>query len=250
MSSTARPRTSASDDGPTSRIVRPQNAILAKLPAAELAAIMEEAEEISLTLRQKLFQPRDTLHSVYFPLTGMISLVILLQDGTTIEAMTVGKEGFVGLPLVNGVKTARYGGMCQVAGDFLVLNSDAFMRVLGKTPDLTRRLYLYSQFAQEMVAQSAACNSVHVLEARCARWLLLSADAVGRTTFAITQEFLSQMLAVRRPGVTVAIGALVKRSLVLSEYGRITILDVEGLKRAACECYATIRGKAYELLES
>jgi CRP-like cAMP-binding protein len=226
-------RSGASGDGVTLHAGPPENDILSKLPALEFAAIMEEAEEISLKLREELFEPRDTLERVYFPLNGMISLVTLLQDGTAIEAMTVGREGFVGLPLVNGVETARYRGMCQVAGNFVALDTKRFLDILETTPDLKRRLYRYSQFAHEAVAQSAACNGVHTIEARCARWLLLSSDAVGRSTFSITHEFLSQMLAVRRPGVTVAVGALERKSLISHQYGKISILDAEGLRKAA-----------------
>jgi CRP-like cAMP-binding protein len=99
-----------------------------------------------------------------------------------------------------------------------------------------------------MVAQSAACNGVHTIEQRCARWLLITADATGNAAFDLTQEFLAQMLAVRRPGVTVAIGSLVKQGLVAKRYGNVALLDVDGLENVACECYATIRTKARELL--
>jgi CRP-like cAMP-binding protein len=209
---------------------------------------MEHAEEISFSIKHRLFDQGDTIEDVYFPLTGMISLVIVLEDGPTIEAMTVGKEGFVGLPLINDVSTARYRGVCQIEGKFLVLSAKDFVRIIETLPDLMRRLRRYSQFASDVVSQSAACNSVHTVEQRCARWLLISSDAVGSTEFALTQEFLSQMLAVRRPGVNVAMRALSRQLLVSHRYGKVTLLDVVGLKEASCECYATIRTKARELL--
>lgn len=224
------------------------NNILSAMDSAELAALMEHAEEVSFPIKVKLFEQGDPIESVYFPLTGMVSLVIILEDGPDIEAMTVGKEGFVGLPLLNDVNTARYRGVCQIQGRFIVLSARTFMSLIDALPDLKRRLRRYSQFASDVVSQSAACNSVHSVEQRCARWLLISSDAIGSTELNLTQEFLSQMLAVRRPGVNVAMAALVRRQLVSQRYGKVTLLDVAGLKNASCECYATIRAKARELL--
>jgi CRP-like cAMP-binding protein len=225
-----------------------RNEILPKLPTNELDVIVEHAEEISCPLRQVLFDQGDKVELVYFPLTGMASLVIVLQDGTAIESTTVGREGFVGTPLLNGVLTARYRGICQVEGTFLVLNARIFISIIDDLPELKRRLLRYSQFSSEVAAQSAACNSIHNVEQRCARWLLITADGTGTTTFSLTHEFLSQMLAVRRPGVTVVIGSFVRKALVTKSYGKVTLLDVEGLKKVSCECYATIRSKARELL--
>ena len=225
-----------------------QNEILAKVTSAELAILMEHASEVSFPIRVQLFDAGDTIESVYFPLTGMVSLVIVLENGPTIEAMTVGKEGFVGAPLLNDVTTARYRGICQIQGDFLAINAKTFVSLLEKLPGLTRRLRRYSQFASDVVSQSAACNSVHSVEQRCARWLLISSDAVGSTEFGLTQEFLSQMLAVRRPGVNVAMGALARQQLVSHRYGKVSLLDPAGLQKASCECYATIKSKARELL--
>jgi CRP-like cAMP-binding protein len=226
----------------------PQNEILAKLPSRELDAIMAAAGAISCEDRCDLFQQGDPVEKVYFPLTGMVSLVIVLENGTTVEAMTVGREGFVGVPLLNEVNTASYKGICQVAGDFLVIEASAFLSIVDDLPDLKRRLHRYSQFASEVVAQSAACNGVHQIEQRCARWLLVTSDAVGNSSFNITQEFLAQMLAVRRPGVSVAMGGLAKRDLVSYRHGKVSVLDRDGLKAVACECYQTIRRKAEALL--
>ncbi len=178
----------------------------------------------------------------------MASLVIVLEDGTTVEALTVGREGFTAVPLLNAVRTARYKGICQVEGRFLALSAETFLSILDRLPDLSRRLHRYAQYASDVAAQSAACNGVHRLEQRCARWLLVTSDAIGSTTFNLTQEFLSQMLAVRRPGVTVAMASLAKKELISYRYRQVTLVDVPGLKETACECYATIRGRAEELL--
>lgn len=224
------------------------NTLIAKLPAAELAAFEERAELVSFPLREVMFENGQPFDRVFFPLTGMASLVTVLRDGTTLEAMTVGREGFVGLPLFHGVKTARTRGICQIEGDFFQLTADGFLSLLALAPKLRMLLHRYSQYSNEAVAQSAACNSIHLIEQRCARWLLLSADAVGRNDFSLTHEFLAQMLAVRRPGVTVAIGTLERQGLIAHRYGAVTILDEEGLKKVSCECYQSVIEKGQQLL--
>ena len=231
-------------DAPASPL---SNLLLARLPENELALIVERGEQVSVALRDEFFEIKTPIEKVYFPLTGMASLVTVLKDGTSLEGMTVGREGFVGLPLFHGIKTHRSMGMCQIEGDFLELSADDFVELISETPNLTAQLHLYSQFASEVLTQSAACNGTHLVEQRCARWLLTTADAVGRTKFNLTQEFLSQMLAVRRPGVTVAVGALERQGLIAHRYGAVTILDMNGLRNASCECYGTVKESAQDL---
>lgn len=231
-------------DAPASPL---SNLLLARLPESELALVLERGEQFSAALRQEFFEIREPIDKVWFPLTGMASLVTVLKDGTSLEGMTVGREGFVGLPLFHGIKTHRSMGMCQIEGDFFEMSADDFVEVIAKTPKLQAQLHIYSQFSSEVLTQSAACTGTHLVEQRCARWLLTTADAVGRTTFNLTQEFLSQMLAVRRPGVTVAIGALERQGLIAHRYGAVTIVDIKGLKNASCECYGTVKDNAREL---
>jgi len=225
-----------------------QNQILSKLPVAELAHLLRHTEEFSAPLREVFFEDGDTVEHVYFPLTGMASLVTVLHDGTMVEAMTIGREGFVGLAIFNGLSVAGYKGMCQIEGKFLRLPATAFLSVLENAPELRRRLLRYSEYAQQVVSQWSACNSLHLIEQRCARWLLVTRDALGTDSFNLTQEFLSQMLSVRRPGVTAAMGGLERRGLVGHRYGKVNIIDEAGLKRASCECYRRIRSKADTLL--
>ena len=248
MASRSGARTPQGGDGAIPPPKPPQNEILSRLPADELAAVMQHAVTKAFALREELFDEGDPLKNVCFPSSAMISLVNVLDDGTTIEIMTIGREGFVGVPLLNDVSTARFRGLCQISGDGFQLSAKDFLRVLKTSPDLERRLRRYSQFATEVAAQSVACNSVDDVEQRCARWLMLTADAVGSTDFELTQEFLSQMLAVRRPGVTVAMGALARRGLISHRYGNVTVVDVDGLEKASCECYGRIKEKAGELL--
>jgi len=237
-------RNTATD--PTARATK--NTLLSKLPSSELAALLEISAYIDCDLRDVFYENGAKIKNVYFPLTGMISLVTELKDGTSLESMTVGCEGFAGLPVFHGVATAHTMAMCQIKGAFLRLPVESFTSLLATAPQLAVLLHRYSQFAHEVVAQSAACNSMHLIEQRCARWLLISSDAVDSLEFGLTHEFLSQMLAVRRPGVTVAIGQLERAKLIGTRYGKIAILDKAGLEKAACECYRTVTDRKRELL--
>ena len=225
-----------------------QNLLLAKLPPEELMAILEQAQVVSYELRDVLFEKGEQLTHVYFPITGMISLLTVLADGTFIEAMTVGYEGMAGLPLFHRVTTERLKGVCQIEGSVYRIPADAFLGIIETSPELSRMLHRYSQFANDAMAQLAACNSIHLIEQRCARWLLLTADAVKNGSFTLTQEFLSQMLAVRRSGVTAAMGTLERQNLIAARYGAVTILDKAGLARISCECYQTISDRRRDLL--
>jgi CRP-like cAMP-binding protein len=235
------------NDGADAPATIESNLLIRRLPEDEIALIAARGEQVSATLREQFFEVGDPIEQVYFPVTGMASLVTVLKDGTSLEGMTVGREGFVGLPLFHGIKRHRSEGLCQIEGDFFALAANDFVEILEEAPKLQQQLHIYSQYAHEVLTQSAACNGTHLVEQRCARWLLSTADAVGRTSFNLTQEFLSQMLAVRRPGVTVAVGALERQGLISHRYGAVSILDLNGLKGASCECYGTLKENAQEL---
>ncbi len=247
MKSSSRSSVLSGGDGSSAASVA-ENKLVAGLPADESAAFLERAEKVQCSLREILFELNEPFDRVLFPITGMGSLVTVLNDGTSLEAMTVGREGFMGLPLFHGIEVARCKGMCQIEGEFYQMTPKSFASLVAVAPQFRARLHRYAQLSSEVIAQTAACNGIHLIEQRCARWLLVTADAVGRTNFNLTQEFLSQMLAVRRPGVTVAIGGLEHQGLIEHRYGKISIVDVEGLKKVACECYNTINEKTRELL--
>jgi CRP-like cAMP-binding protein len=225
-----------------------ENNLVADLPAPEIMAFLERAERVMCALHESLFELNEPFERVLFPISGMGSLVTVLKDGTSLEAMTVGREGFLGLPLFHGIGVARSRGMVQIEGEFYQMSPADFSSLVETAPHLRARLHRYAQLCNEVIAQTAACNGIHVIEQRCARWLLITADAVGRTDFNLTQEFLSQMLAVRRSGVTGAIGGLERQGLIEHRYGKVSIVDAEGLKNVACECYRTINEKTRELL--
>lgn len=225
------------------------NDLLAGLHEEEFAAIMQRAEEVDFGVKEQIFEQNEIMDRVYFPLTGMISMVIVLKKGPMIEALTVGREGFSGPALLNEVTKAPYRAVCQIEGRFLALKAADFQSIIDTLPNLRRRLHRYSQYASDVTAQSAACNSIHTIEQRCARWLLITCDAIRSSEFSLTQEFLSQMLAVRRPGVNVAMRTLARRELISHRYAKVSLLNVEGLRATSCECYETIREKARELLD-
>ena len=241
-------RESVRNTAPDPTVRASKNTLLSKLPSSELAALLEVSAYVDCDLRDVFYANGAKIKNVYFPLTGMISLVTELKDGTSLESMTVGCEGFAGLSVFHGVGTAHTMAMCQIKGAFLRLPAESFTTLLTTAPQLGLLLHRYAQFAHEAVAQSAACNSMHLIEQRCARWLLISSDAVDSLEFGLTHEFLSQMLAVRRPGVTVAIGQLERADLIATRYGKIAILDKAGLEKAACECYRTVTDRKKELL--
>src|SRR5687767_7654364 len=164
------------DNGAEAAALPQSNLLLSRLPENELSLLLERGDLFSASLRQPFFTTGDPIGKVYFPLTGMASLVTVLRDGTSLDGMTVGREGFVGLPLFHGIKRHRSEGMCQIDGDFLELGADDFLEIIPDAPKLQQQLHIYSQFAHEVLTQSAACNGTHLVEQRCARWLLSTAD--------------------------------------------------------------------------
>ena len=226
----------------------PRNKILRLLPPVELAALFEASELVEVKSKQILFQPGDDLEHVHFPEDCVISLVTVMEDGDQVEAMTVGNDGFSAIPVFHEVETSKHKGVGQITGTAQRLTAKDFCDLARKLPGLRRLLHRYSEFVFETVAQSAACNRLHVIEQRCARWLLMSQDRVGRDSFDLTQEFLAEMLGVRRPGVTVAMGILEKAGLIAHARGNITVVNRAGLEKASCECYRTIRARQAKLI--
>lgn len=224
------------------------NQILELLPEDEMCAVLERSELVKVRSKEILFESGERIEYVHFPEDCVISLVTVMKDGDQVEAMTVGNDGFSGIPVFHGVETSPNRGCGQITGTARRLTVGDFASLARECATLYRLLHRYSEFIYETVAQSAACNRLHVIEQRCARWLLMSQDRVGRDSFDLTQEFLADMLGVRRPGVTVAMGILEKAGLIGHSRGNITVVDRPGLERAACECYRTIRDRQAKLI--
>jgi len=230
--------------------VRIRNQILSLLPAKELGALLERCEMVTVESKEVIFRRNEEIRHIYFPEDCVISLITELEDGDSVEAMTIGADGFAGIAVFHRVSSSRLKAIGQITGEARRIGTDDFRRLVRDCENLDRLLHRYSQFVFETVSQSAACNTLHVIEQRCARWLLMSQDRVGRNQFDLTQEFLAAMLGVRRPGVTVAMGVLQKAGLITHGRGNITVIDRPGLERASCECYQTIRSRQAELINS
>jgi CRP-like cAMP-binding protein len=225
----------------------PRNKILNLLPPKELEAVLERCEMVTIASEEIVFRRNEPIPFAYFPDNCVISLVTEMEDGDAVEAMTVGNDGFVGMAAFHGIPSSRLKAIGQISGEARRLVTDDFLELAREFEGLSRLLHRYSQFVFETVSQSAACNRLHVIEQRAARWLLMSEDRVGRNQFDLTQEFLAEMLGVRRPGVTVAMGVLEKAGLIAHGRGNITVVDRVGLEKAACECYRIIRARQGEL---
>ena len=224
------------------------NRLLDSLPLDERALLDSLLEDVELDVADEIAAAGEVIPWVHFPETAVLSLITVVGSGAGVEALTVGRDGVAGLPLVAGSRTTFVRIVCQIPGRSRRMRAEDFIRALPDLPGLRRRVEMYAQLAFDVTSQSAACNRVHVTEERCARWLLMSQDRAGRGEFKLTQVFLAQMLGVRRPAVTVAIGLLESAGLIQHRRGRIRITDRAGLDDAACECYSRVRARQKELL--
>lgn len=224
-----------------------RNKVLKLLPPAELEAVLERTEMVTIESKEIVWEPDKPIRFVHFPEDCVISLVTDLKNGDQVEAMTVGNDGLAGMAIFHGLPASKLLAIGQITGYSRRVTAEDFRQLAEDCDDLRGLMHRYSQFVFETVSQFAACNRLHVIEQRCARWLLMSHDRVGRDQFDLTQEFLAVMLGVRRPGVTVAIGVLEKTGLIAHGRGNITVVDRAGLEKAACECYATIRERQTKL---
>jgi len=229
--------------------VTPRNRILAALPAGELERLGPELELVELEVRQVLIDPNKVIGDVYFLEEGVVSILGVMEDGSAVETATVGHEGMVGLPVFLGAMSMAAQAFAQVPGRAYRMPAAALREEVRRGGALSGLLGRYTQALFTLLSQSSACNRMHAVEQRCARWLLLTHDRVGSDTFELTHLFLSQMLGVRRATVTEVAGELQRRGLIEYTRGKITIVDRPGLERAACECYGVIASEFARLLE-
>lgn len=223
--------------------------ILLALQPKERERLLAATSPVSLESKQTLLRGGDRIGTVYFPDTAVVSLLTTMDDGTSVEVANIGNEGIVGVSAVLGVDTLgdRECFQVEVPGQARAMDVAVFVKEAGRDPlrSLVQH-YIQAQFVQ--VAQRMACVARHSIPERCSRWLLLTHDRVGDREFPLTQEFLAQMLGVRRASVTEAAGALQDAGLISYSRGRVTILDRDGLENAACECYGIIRRELERLL--
>ena len=226
---------------PSNRTAITGNQLLAALPRADGNRIIAACESVDLVFSETLTEPGERIEHVYFPTQGFISMTTPMGSHSHLEVGLIGDEGMLGATLLLGVDVAPLHALVQGAGPSLRLSTPDFRRELKQSPAFERRLRLYLYVVMRQLAQAAACNRFHLVEARLARWLLMTSDRSHTNAFHITHDFLAYMLGVRRVGVTKAATALQRGALIHYHRGDITILDLPGLKAAACECYAVDR---------
>jgi len=217
------------------------NQLLAALPKKEYQALRSQLEEIPLVFEQIIYKPEVAMSDVYFPNSGIISLLAGLNERATLEVGMVGKEGIVGLAVFMGVKESQNRAVVQGAGSAMKMKAKAFRRECDNGGALSHLLQRYTHSLLTQITQSAVCNQFHSVEARLARWLLMTHDRMEADEFQLTQEFLSNMLAVRRECVNKAAGKMQKRKLIAYSRGRLTVLDRAGLEAISCGCYEIIK---------
>jgi CRP-like cAMP-binding protein len=218
-----------------------RNRLLAALPSDEYDRITATLDTVPLTLKQYLHGTSEPIDHVYFPAGGFCSLMTELVDGRMVELATVGREGMVGVSAVRAMVPVTWVAQVQGESDTCYrMGAEAFRQEIGRHGRFADLVSDYSHALFGFVAQSTACNALHSLERRFARWLLLAHDRMERDDFPLPQEFAAMMLGASGPTVLVAAGTLQKAGLIRYSHGHVTILDRERLEQASCECYGTV----------
>jgi len=217
------------------------NSLLAALPRRDYQRLLTGLEPVTLTFGEILYEPGKRIRHVYFPSDSLVSLLTLVEGHMALEIGLVGREGMLGIPVALGIDDSPVRALVQGNGTALRMTSAHFRSEYGKYGPLHRELNRYIHERLVQITQTAACNRFHPVEARLARWLLMTRDRMGANHFHHTQELLGNMLGVLRVAVTKAAGALQRRKLISYSRGEINILDGKGLEAAACRCYQIVK---------
>jgi CRP-like cAMP-binding protein len=225
-----------------------RNAILVGVAAATTKSVAKHGIVMAVKLREQLYDAEEVIRYVYFPLDSVLSIVARMEDGSEIEIGTIGREGMSALPLLMGAASTANVCYCQVRGTAIRLPAEVFRTLTEGDPAFRQRLDRYLQAYVNMLGQLAACNRLHSIYARCARWLLMTRDRVDGDEFHLTQEFLAMMLGTDRSGVASAAVSLQRADFIKYSHGTIQIRDRAGLESASCECYRVARRQFEGLL--
>ena len=226
---------------------RTQNLLLAAVPTAEWKRLSKHLEPVDLSLAQVLYESGSTMTHMYFPTTSIVSLLYVMENGSSAEIAVVGNEGLVGVSLFMGGESTPSRAVVQSAGKGFKIDAQVMKTEFGKAGPVMHLLLRYTQALITQMAQTAVCNRHHSLDQQLCRWLLLSLDRLQGTDLVMTQELISNMLGVRREGVTEAAMQLQAAGIIRYTRGKISVLDRPGLERRTCECYAVVK-KEYDRL--
>jgi len=224
-----------------------KNKILLSIPDNEFRSLRPHLESIDLPDHLVLHEPHQALEFVHFLNDGLVSLVVVLADGKTVEAGIVGNEGVIGIPALAGLARSPLQEITQISGTGARVASGALQELMPSAPQLHRKLQLYAVILGLQMAQTAACNRLHGVEQRLARWLLMAQDRVDSAVLPITHDFLATMLGTDRPSVSLAAGLLQKNGIIEYNRGSVRILSRDELRGVACECYSVIQQYNAEL---
>jgi CRP-like cAMP-binding protein len=224
-----------------------ENRLLALLPPTELEALRGRAEVVTLQHGHHAIVPDEPIRDVYFPLTCLLSMVTTMEDGSTVESGSIGREGMSGIPVLLNAGQTTMPTFCQIPGDAARLRAEFLKESYERSDEVRRILNRYVHTVVVVGSQSSACNALHRVEERMCRWLLMSSDGIASDEVNLTQEYLATMLGVRRPGVTEVAGKLRAEGLIDYSRGSIRIVDRAGMERLACECYGRVKAE-YERL--
>jgi CRP-like cAMP-binding protein len=221
---------------------RLKNRLLAALPSQDFMRLRPHLRTIPVAARQTLHKRNEPIREVFFPNGGVASMTMAMRSGDVVEVATIGDEGVIGIGAFFGGAPAPTETMMQVPdGSAEVLTSEAFAAEMKRGGALNEAVGRYSQGLFGLIMQSTACMSLHQVQERCCRWLLMTHDRIRRDQFELSQEFLAMMLGSSRPTVSVVASTLQQAGLIRYTYGRITVTDRQGLEAGACECYATVK---------
>jgi CRP-like cAMP-binding protein len=218
-----------------------ENYILRGLKEPSASKILKQGELVDLALHEKIYQPEQPIRDVFFPLDCVLSVVTRMKDGHQIEVGTIGREGVSAFPLLLGASSTANDCYCQVRGSAVKITAALFRELSAIDADFRQLLDRYLQAYVNMLGQLAACNRLHSVYERCARWLLMTHDRVDSNDIPLTHEYLAMMLGTGRSGVTIAAGILQQAGFIRYAHGTITVLDRPGLENASCECYEVAR---------